>query len=76
MCVACVYCFSCESDALVSRATRWYHKTLNVRLPVESVGVLRCRGTSVKERGESIREEEMGGGGGGDMGVWVLQHSL
>lgn len=43
----CIYCFFRESDALVLRATRWHHETLNVRLPAEPVGEPRCGETSV-----------------------------
>lgn len=44
-----VYCFSCGSDALVSRSMSWHHETLRVCL-------LRWHGTSAWN-GESIRKK-------------------
>lgn len=44
-CVACMYCFSCMSDALVTQ----------VRLSVGLVGVLRCSGISGISGGKAIR---------------------
>lgn len=51
-----IYCFFRESDALVLRATRWHHETLNVRLPAEP----RCSETSVGRAISSLPGDRVG----------------